>query len=162
MTELMQGRDLNKLDSFETPTFDMTQINDSSNIESHFVDSNGKIGFLFLNKHKSFTFSSWQFEHENIDKELIFLENIIKGENKEIYIREYESLGFYTKDLFVVVRQNKAGVSRLIKQEHARKMHSYFLVFQRKRTKISSIVSLGSDNRLDKQEKTGRAKKGAK
>ena len=101
MTELMQGRDLNKLDSFETPTFDMTQINDSSNIESHFVDSNGKIGFLFLNKHKSFTFSSWQFEHENIDKELIFLENIIKGENKEIYIREYESLGFYSCQIIV-------------------------------------------------------------
>jgi tRNA G10 N-methylase Trm11 len=41
----------------------------------------------------------------------------------------YESLGFYTKDLFVVVRSNKAGVSRLKKQVHARKNHSYFLVF---------------------------------
>ncbi|NOH01488.1 MAG: site-specific DNA-methyltransferase [Chloroflexi bacterium] len=44
-------------------------------------------------------------------------------------INRYESLGFYTKDLFVVVRANKAGVSRLIKQRHARKNHSYFLVF---------------------------------
>lgn len=44
-------------------------------------------------------------------------------------INHYESLGFYTKDLFVVVRQNKAGVSRLKKQVHARKNHSYFLVF---------------------------------
>ena len=40
-----------------------------------------------------------------------------------------ESLGFYTKDLFVVVRSNKAGVSRVKKQIHARKNHSYFLVF---------------------------------
>lgn len=40
-----------------------------------------------------------------------------------------ESLGFYTKDLFVVVRSNKAGVSRIKKQVHARKNHSYFLVF---------------------------------
>lgn len=60
-------------------------------------------------------------------------------------ITGYESLGFYTKDLFVVVRQNKAGVSRLIKQEHARKMHSYFLVFQKRRVKISSVVSLATD-----------------
>lgn len=44
-------------------------------------------------------------------------------------INHYESLGFYTKDLFVTVRQNKAGVSRLLKQVHARKNHSYFLVF---------------------------------
>lgn len=36
---------------------------------------------------------------------------------------------FYCKDLFVVTRANKPGVSRLVKQEHARKNHSYFLVF---------------------------------
>jgi hypothetical protein len=35
----------------------------------------------------------------------------------------------YTKDLFVVVRRNRPGVSRLKKQAHARKNHSYFLVF---------------------------------
>jgi DNA methylase len=44
-------------------------------------------------------------------------------------INEYEKTGFYTKDLFVVVRPNKPGVSRLKKQVHARKNHSYFLVF---------------------------------
>jgi tRNA G10 N-methylase Trm11 len=44
-------------------------------------------------------------------------------------INYYEGLGFYTKDLFVIVRQNKAGISRLKKQVHARKNHSYFLVF---------------------------------
>lgn len=44
-------------------------------------------------------------------------------------INEYESYGFYTKDLFIVVRSNKPGVSRIKKQQHARKNHSYFLVF---------------------------------
>ena len=44
-------------------------------------------------------------------------------------INYYEQLGFYTKDLFVVVRLNRAGISRLKKQVHARKNHSYFLVF---------------------------------
>lgn len=57
-------------------------------------------------------------------------------------ITGYESLGFYTKDLFVVVRSNKAGVSRLKKQEHARKNHSYFIVFQKCRVKLSSVVVL--------------------
>lgn len=44
-------------------------------------------------------------------------------------INEYQALGFYTKDLFVVVRRNHPGVSRLLHQEHARKNHSYFIVF---------------------------------
>ena len=44
-------------------------------------------------------------------------------------IREYESLGFVAEDLFVVVRNNRPGVSRTKKQVHARKNHSYFLVF---------------------------------
>lgn len=44
-------------------------------------------------------------------------------------INEYAKTGFYAKDLFVVVRQNRPGVSRVLKQEHARKNHSYFIVF---------------------------------
>jgi hypothetical protein len=50
-------------------------------------------------------------------------------------INEFESWGFYTKDLFVVVRQNQPGISRLIKQVHARKNHSYFLVFVKTKKK---------------------------
>lgn len=44
-------------------------------------------------------------------------------------VNEYESAGFYTKDLFVLVRSNRPGISRLKKQVHARKNHSYFLIF---------------------------------
>lgn len=44
-------------------------------------------------------------------------------------INDYEQIGFYTKDLFVLVRTNRPAISRLKKQSHARKNHSYFLVF---------------------------------
>ncbi len=47
----------------------------------------------------------------------------------------YDRLGFYCKDLFVVTRLNKPVVSRLVKQEHARKNHSYFLVFIKSKSK---------------------------
>jgi hypothetical protein len=43
----------------------------------------------------------------------------------------YEKMGFYCKDIFIVVRRNAPVISRLIKQKHARKNHSYFLVFER-------------------------------
>lgn len=46
-------------------------------------------------------------------------------------VNEYEKLGFYTKDLFIVVRTNRPAVSRLLKQVHARKNHSYFIIFQK-------------------------------
>ena len=46
----------------------------------------------------------------------------------EIIIK-YEQLGFYAKDLFTVIRQNAPCITRLKKQVHARKNHSYFLVF---------------------------------
>ena len=42
-----------------------------------------------------------------------------------------EHQGFYCKDIFIVVRRNNPVISRLVKQEHARKNHSYFLVFVR-------------------------------
>lgn len=44
-------------------------------------------------------------------------------------INELENMGFYTKDVFIIVRTNKPSVSRLKRQIHARKNHSYFLVF---------------------------------
>ena len=41
----------------------------------------------------------------------------------------YQRMGFIAEDLFVVVRRNRPGVSRTVRQVHARKNHSYFLVF---------------------------------
>ena len=44
-------------------------------------------------------------------------------------IQAYAGMGFVCEDLFVVVRKNRPGVSRSARQVHARKNHSYFLVF---------------------------------
>ena len=44
-------------------------------------------------------------------------------------INDYAEMGFYAKDLFVVVRANRPSITRLKNQIHARKNHSYFLVF---------------------------------
>lgn len=48
-------------------------------------------------------------------------------------INEFAELGFVCEDLFVLVRKGRPGVSRVLKQVHARKNHSYFLVFIRPR-----------------------------
>ena len=44
-------------------------------------------------------------------------------------IVNYAALDFYAKDLFILTRPNKPGVSRILRQLHARKNHCYFIVF---------------------------------
>lgn len=46
-------------------------------------------------------------------------------------INEYTKSGLIAEDLFVMVRNNKPNISTLKKQVHARKNHSYFLVFRK-------------------------------
>jgi len=50
-------------------------------------------------------------------------------------INDCAEMGFYAKDLFIITRVNRAGVARVKKQVHARKNHSYFLVFVKPRPK---------------------------
>jgi len=52
---------------------------------------------------------------------------------------ELTQKGFIIEDLFVLLRNNRPGVSRVIRQVHARKNHSYFLVFRKsKRRRLSN------------------------
>lgn len=44
---------------------------------------------------------------------------------------ELATYGFIAEDLFVVMRNNKPGVSRILRQAHARKNHSYFIAFRK-------------------------------
>ena len=101
MTELMQGRGLENLDAFECPTFDMSLVSDSFNLESHFIDSNGKLGFGFLSSQKSFEYAPWNYEGEGSEAEFEYLNSILKNMNKEMYLREYSYLGFYSCQMIV-------------------------------------------------------------
>jgi hypothetical protein len=49
-------------------------------------------------------------------------------------------VGFAVVDLFVVVRKNRPGVSRLLRQVHARKNHSYFLVFRKPKPTVPRLA----------------------
>ena len=101
MTELMQGRDLSDLSTFEKPSFDKELIQTNSNIESHFIDSNGKIGFEFLSAKKTFEYTTWAYTGTNTDEEYDYLLAIAKTMNKDIYLREYNYLGFYSCQIIV-------------------------------------------------------------
>ncbi|MDO8455274.1 MAG: YcaO-like family protein [Sulfurimonas sp.] len=101
MTELMQGRSLENLDTFEVPTFDMSMVSDSFNLESHFVDSNGKLGFGFLSSKESFEFGPCHYSGNTSENEHAFLMQILEKMGKESYLREYDYLGFYSCQMIV-------------------------------------------------------------
>ena len=101
MTELMQGRLLENLDSFEVPTFEMSLVADSFNLESHFIDSNGKLGFPFLSAKKSFQYSPFSYTGNSTKEEYATLTTILEKMEKEFYIREYDYLGFYSCQIIV-------------------------------------------------------------
>ncbi|AXK49010.1 hypothetical protein CRU87_08240 [Aliarcobacter trophiarum LMG 25534] len=101
LTELLQGREIDERNSFEKPTFDMEEISSSSNLESHFVDSNAKVGLQFLSSKKSFTYTPWKFNLEKSSNQLIILKEILEKEDKTIYLREYDYLGFYSCHMIV-------------------------------------------------------------
>ena len=46
-------------------------------------------------------------------------------------INQAESLGFYTKDLFILLAKNRIIGEKHHTQQHTRKFHSYFLVFKK-------------------------------
>lgn len=50
-------------------------------------------------------------------------------------INEFSQQGFVVEDLFVLVRNNRPGVSRVLRQVHARKNHSYFIVFRKSKVR---------------------------
>ena len=101
MSELMQGRGVENLDAFEMPTFDMSLVGDSFNLEAHFIDSNGKMGFPFLSATKSFEYAPWNYQGEGSQAEYTFLCDIVKSMGKEIYLREYTYLDFYSCHMIV-------------------------------------------------------------
>lgn len=46
-------------------------------------------------------------------------------------INQAEKIGFYTKDLFVLLAKQRIKGHNHTKQKHARKFHSYFIVFEK-------------------------------
>ena len=53
-----------------------------------------------------------------------------------IIMQQALNVGFYPKDLFVLLAKNRLISGKVRKQQHARKFHSYFWVFEKRKSKI--------------------------
>lgn len=67
---------------------------------------------------------------------------------------ELEKYGFVVEDLFVVMRKNRPGVSRLKNhQYHARKNHSYFMVFRKPKPKTKRPTRKTTTKKIPKRNR---------
>ena len=94
LTELLQGRALDTLKGFPSPTFDLEEAASATNIEIHFVDSSGVIHWNFLSEIPDHVFVDWNFATTTA-QDYEWSVNKIHEEGFDIYISDFEHLGVY-------------------------------------------------------------------
>jgi ribosomal protein S12 methylthiotransferase accessory factor len=95
LTELLQGRSLDRLNVFSPPTFDDEAVVDHLNLEAHFIDSNGFISWDFFKKESPYSFVEWNFKGSTTEEEFKTLLSIFHEMNKHVYIADYKHLDVY-------------------------------------------------------------------
>jgi len=100
VTELLQGRGLDQLDGFQPPSFDLDEVADHHNLETHFIDSSGLISYDFFKNKPDYEFSDWDHNsttHEEFD----YCCKLIHELGFDIYISDYEHLDVYACRIIV-------------------------------------------------------------
>lgn len=100
VTELLQGRDLDQLDGFQSPSFDLDEVADHHNLETHFIDSSGLIAYDFFKNRADYEFHDWDYDASTTD-EFSQLCEIIHQLGFDIYIADYEHLDVYSCRIIV-------------------------------------------------------------
>lgn len=100
LTELLQGRGLDQLDGFQQPSFDIEEVADHHNLESHFIDSSGLIAYDFFRQSPDFEYIDWDHDASTHD-EFDYLCDIIHKLGFDIYIADYEHLDVYSCRIIV-------------------------------------------------------------
>jgi ribosomal protein S12 methylthiotransferase accessory factor len=100
LTELLQGRALDALDGFPAPGFDREEVAHPQNLEMHFVDSSGIVGWPFLRDTPDVPFSDWDHSGTT-EQEYAWLVDCIHGEGYDIHVREHTDLGMYACRILV-------------------------------------------------------------
>ena len=100
VTELLQGRGLDQLDTFERPSHDVDAVADILNLESHFIDSVGLLSWTMFGDTPDYEFNDWDFQGTTVE-EYERLKTIITDRGFNAYCAEYRQCGIYTCRILV-------------------------------------------------------------
>ena len=95
LTELLQGRDLDQLNVFEKPSFDLDVVATAQNLEEHFIDSNGLVHWRFFADQPDFAFADWNFSAGSTEEEWSRLLGILHHEGHQVCVADHQHLGVY-------------------------------------------------------------------
>ena len=94
VTELLQGRGLEMLDDFHAPSFNLEEVAEPHNLETHFINATGLLSYEFFKEKSDYDFVDWDFSADR-KSELDYLFSIAQKQDFEIYIADYVHLGVY-------------------------------------------------------------------
>lgn len=100
LTELLQGRTLDQLREFMPPSHSLLQVEEDSNIESHFINSEGLLAWRMFRDKPDFTFNPWDFSGSTRE-EVTRLQTIISNKGYSIYRAEYLHYSLYSCRIIV-------------------------------------------------------------
>lgn len=147
-TDLMHGVDCRKLpyetESLHCVVFDPPYMHTPGkgahkghqNYENYYRNNQAKSGLKYHEAVLDLYFSAAREAWRVLRPEGIYIvkcqdevcANVQRLTHIEI-VNELTKMGFVAEDLFVVMRNGRPGVSRMLRQAHTRKNHSYFVVF---------------------------------
>ncbi|PHS71589.1 MAG: 30s ribosomal protein S12 methylthiotransferase accessory protein YcaO [Methylophaga sp.] len=113
VTELLQGRELDQLDVFHPPIFDLDEVASPQNLEMHFIDSSGYISNDFFRKIPDYPFYDWDHD-SNTQDEFTYLTELIHQHGFDIYISDYEHLDVYACRILVPAMSDIYPVDELV------------------------------------------------
>jgi len=100
VTELLQGRSLDQLDGFQPPSFDLDEVADHHNLETHFIDSSGLIAYDFFKRTPDYAFVDWD-HNASTEEEFAYCCQHIHALGFDIYIADYNHLNVYACRIIV-------------------------------------------------------------
>ena len=92
LTELLQGRGLEGLAGFPTPTSDREAVADPANLEAHFIDSSGQVLWDLLRDEPDYPFQDWDLTTDN-QTAWNHLLDIAHREGGDVFVADYGHLG---------------------------------------------------------------------
>ena len=100
VVELLQGRSLKQLEGFQPPTFDMQSVAEPYNLEDHFINSSGLLGYDFFRCKADFPFVDWNMDADTTT-EHDYLCDLIHSTGHEIYVANFDCPGVYACRILV-------------------------------------------------------------
>lgn len=99
LTELLQGRRLEKLEGLSKLVYTIHEAEDDSNIESHFINSSG-VFYIDIIKEDDKEFTLWEFNGDR-ECELNYLKELLSREEYKIFYRSYDLGGIWVTQSIV-------------------------------------------------------------